>query len=476
MSERTAMAEEATSLKKKAREVAERRNYDYAIELYSQLLLAYPNDAEARRELRAVEVRLAKESPASPIRKIIRSVVPTAKAIFLSIGKKHDGVMEECEKMLRFDPGNVSVLLMLGRAAMKAGYVDTAVATFEDIRTQRGGGNQRMLVKALRELAYGYERQNRIKDAIDIWSEVQKYVPQDREAQTKTRDLSAKEMATNIETATTGVEAGKQARQIIKSREEAEKLERREHFIRTKEDVEAAIKETLDDIDKHPEDARLYSKLYSLHKQGENYEEAKKAIKKAQELDPQSWTYKFYEHDLEIWKQTRELNDLIRRYRAGEGAFKDEINKRKSDLLKFRLESYVNREKQFPTDFGVAFELGKIYFEMAQSKNDGALYDEAIKRFQKTSRDPKYRIESGLRMGQSFCAKGQHELALKRFDEALATLEVKDDNWKNLWYAKGETFERLGNVEEAIKAFTAIYEIDVGFRDVGKRLEKLQKK
>ncbi|MCX7803865.1 MAG: hypothetical protein N3A38_01615 [Planctomycetota bacterium] len=470
------MAEETSNLKKKAREAAERRNYEYAIELYSQLLLAYPKDAEARRELRAVEVRLAKESPPSPARKILRSVVPLVKMLFLSMGKKYDGVIEECEKILRFDPGNVSVLLTLGRAAMKAGYADAAVATFEDIRTQRGGGNQRILVKALRELAYGYERQNRIKEAIDIWGEVQRYVPQDREAQTKIRDLSAKEMATNIEVATTGVEAGKQARQIIKSKEEAEKLERREHFIRTKEDVEAAIRETLEDIAKHPEDARLYSKLYSLHKQGENYEEAKKAIRKAQELDPQSWTYKFYEHDLEIWKMMREVNDLIRRYRAGEGTLKDEINRRRADLLKFRLESYVNREKQFPTDFAVAFELGKIYFEIAQSKNDGALYDEAIKRFQKTARDPKYRIEAGLRMGQSFSAKGQHELALKRFDEALATLEVRDDNWKNLWYAKGETFERLGNSEEAVKAFMTIYEIDVGFRDVAKRLEKLQKK
>ena len=79
-------------------------------------------------------------------------------------------------------------------------------------------------------------------------------------------------------------------------------------------------------------------------------------------------------------------------------------------------------------------------------------------------------------MGQGFSAKSQFELALERYDETLASIDIKDDSWKNLWYAKADVLEKLGKKDDAAKAFTEIYKIDVGFRDVGKRLEKLQKK
>ena len=59
------MTIDTSSLKEKARLAVGRRNYDYAVETYREVLKLEPNDVEARRELRAVEVRVVKETGAS---------------------------------------------------------------------------------------------------------------------------------------------------------------------------------------------------------------------------------------------------------------------------------------------------------------------------------------------------------------------------------------------------------------------------
>jgi len=79
-------------------------------------------------------------------------------------------------------------------------------------------------------------------------------------------------------------------------------------------------------------------------------------------------------------------------------------------------------------------------------------------------------------VGEGVAAKGQYELALKRFDETLTGMELKDDRWKSLNYSKGLTLAQSGKEKEALDAFLAIYEVDVAFKDVSKRIEDLQQK
>jgi len=78
-------------------------------------------------------------------------------------------------------------------------------------------------------------------------------------------------------------------------------------------------------------------------------------------------------------------------------------------------------------------------------------------------------------MGSAFAAKGQFELALKRFDETLASIppELKNEHWKNLVYAKGDTLFRAGKVNESRETFLQIYEIDVAFKDISKRIDEM---
>jgi tetratricopeptide (TPR) repeat protein len=212
-----------------------------------------------------------------------------------------------------------------------------------------------------------------------------------------------------------------------------------------------------------------------LYKHGGDYNESKKHYELARQKDPNNPTYLFKLHDLEIWKMLTALKALEPKVKAGDASAKEHYEKDRMALMEYRLTSFQEREKQYSTDSKVKFDLACIYFELAPKK-DKALYDESIKRFQVTFRDPKFKIESGMRMGLGFAAKGQYELALKRFDETLVGMEIKNDAWKNLHYFKADTLEKANRPQDALKTFLEIYEVDVSFRDVGKRVEGLQQK
>jgi len=469
-------AVDISKLLEKAREAAERRNYDYAIALYLQACELVPDSVEARRELRAVEIRLAKEKPPGMLAKA-KLMARVAQAQTMHAAKKYDAAIKAAEEALQIDPGSTSAQMVVGRSGLAAGYKNMAAAVFEDICTNKGGGDKKAYGEALRELAYAYEGTGRVPEAMARWEELRRLIPEDREATQKIRDLSATSMTKKIETAAQGAGKGSIARTISKSTDEVQRLQRDAQDIRTGEDLQAAIKDTYDDIKKRPDDARLFGKLGDLLKRSEKYEESKKAYEDAQKLDPQNPQWKIIKlDDLEIWRMTRELNALAQKAKAGEASAREPYSKKRVELIEYKLNSFVEREKQYATDSRIKYELGGCYYDLAEVRKDHGLYDQAIMRYQFTFKDPKYRHESGLRMGIAFAKKAQYDLALKRFDETLSSLEIKDDRWKNLVYARADTLEQMKKNQEALASFLQIYELDVAFKDVSKRVENLQKK
>jgi|GEM_PF-1315167 len=462
----------------KAREAAERRNYDYAIDMYLTVCKMVPDHPTARRELRAVENRKSKEKPPSFMDRAKIKMMQGQIQVSLAT-KKFDSAIEKAEDCLKIDPGHVGVLMMLGRALMGGKYSSNAIFTYEDIKTMGAGGDAKALVEALRELAYAYEGDNRIKEAMDAWTLVNRHNPGDRDATVRIRDLSAKTMSATIETAARSGERGAAARstQSEAQKKEAAKLDREKSSdIKSDADLQASIEDAKEEIAKRQEDPRIsqvYVKLGDLYKVGNSYADAKKAYEGAIERDKNNPSYTFKLHDLEIWRTLKALKALEVKKKAGDAAAKDQFLKDYAVFLDYRLTSFIEREKQYSTDSAIKFELGTVYFEQAKTKGDRTMYDEAIRRFQHTFQDPKFRIRSGLRMGQCFSAKGQFDLALKRYDETLKGMELKNEDWKTLKYEKGDTLQKSGKRDEAKATFLEIYEIDVSFRDIGKRVDDL---
>lgn len=462
----------------KARQAAERRNYDYAIELYMHACKMDPDNVPARRELRAVENRMAKEKGTSFMTKAkVMGIHGKVQVLFKT--RKFDSAVDTAEEALKLDPGNIGVLMLLGRAALMAGYKQTAIATFEDIKNMNAGGNNKALVEALRELAVAYEMDNRIKEAMDTWQQVLRHSPGDRDGTVKIRDLSAKTMSAQIETAAKSGERGAAARSTQTDEQKTAALAQDldKGGIKSEADLKMAVDLCKQEIQKRPDDPRLYAKLGDLCKQGNLYAEAKKAYETAREKDANNFTWLFRLHDLEIWKMVQSIRALAAKFKAADTAskpaLKEQHDKEVLALLDFRLTSFSEREKQYSTDSSICFQLGQVYMELAQHRKDRVLFDQAINRFQRTGQDPKFRVESGLKLGLCFAAKSQFDLAIKRFDETLRGMELKNEAWKNLMYFKADTLQKSGKLDEAKKVFLEVYEIDVSFKDIGKRVDDL---
>jgi len=397
------------------------------------------------------------------------------KAQALLQARKYEAAMEAAEDALKVDPSSVRAQMILARAATEAGHKGAALVTYEDLRAAKAGGNKKALVEALREMGFLCETMDKRQQAKEVWEEVKRLHSADPDADTHMKNLYATDMTKDLESAHAKGGKGSIAREMLKSKDATEKLDAQEGAIRTQDDVARHIEITKDDIKKHPEDPRLYAKLGDFYKRAENYAEAKKAYEEAMAKDEVNPQWRFKMDDLEIWRITREVNELARKFKAGDASARETYNREKAELMELKLNSYLEREKQYSTDGRIRYELGIIFFDLAESKKDSSLYDESIRRFQGIYADPNYRHEAGLRMGLGFARKEQYELALKRFDDTLATLEFKDIRWKNLVYAKADTLERAGRQDESLKTFLLIYELDVSFKDVTKRVETLQK-
>ena len=75
-------------------------------------------------------------------------------------------------------------------------------------------------------------------------------------------------------------------------------------------------------------------------------------------------------------------------------------------------------------------------------------------------------------LGRCLSAKGQFDMALDQFDAALAEMPVMDKSKMQALYYKGEALSGMGRVDEAFECYKQIYSTDVGFLDVGRKVEE----
>jgi tetratricopeptide (TPR) repeat protein len=461
------MATDTSKLIEKAREAVQRRNYAYALDLYQQSLTLDPDKVEPRRELRAVASRYVKENGISPSSAWMKGLGSVIKILMLGSSKNNaEKLMIECEKFLVNDPGNLWISTKLGMAAMQLGYYNAAMAVFEDVRQSHPGN-----VPNLYNLGAAYEAREDIKAALAVYDAIVKLAPHEHLAPQKSKDLSA--IATTA-VFTQGAREGSQS--IVKDDKAHEKFEVEVHEIRTVDQRNKAIafqQESLAKAGADPRHQATYQmKLGDLWMLVEpDFEQAEAAYRRAKELQPTDKTYDFRLDDVEIKRMDKAVKELEVRLQAApaDAAVKAELQKLKTKRNDFRMKSFEQRAVFRPMDMNVAFTLGSIYFGMGK-------LDEAIGQYQRTVGDPSRRSDSLNSLGICFSRKHQYDLAVKQFQTALDGIEVMNDRKKVILYNLGDCLTKMaGKHEDALKVFTQLYEADIGFKDVVKRLDELRK-
>jgi tetratricopeptide (TPR) repeat protein len=138
------------------------------------------------------------------------------------------------------------------------------------------------------------------------------------------------------------------------------------------------------------------------------------------------------------------------------------------ELRQQRLELEIQSARQlverYPSELQYRFDLGVILFKSGK-------ISEAIQEFQKAQANPHKRVATLNYLGQCFAKRGMHDVAVRTFKKALDEKTSFDDEKKDLVYQLGLAHEAMGNKDEAIESFKQIYEVDIGFRDVGVRVD-----
>jgi tetratricopeptide (TPR) repeat protein len=136
-----------------------------------------------------------------------------------------------------------------------------------------------------------------------------------------------------------------------------------------------------------------------------------------------------------------------------------------ADKQAFRIAECQKRVEKFPTDLAIRYEMGVLYFEAGR-------IGEAIQEFQKSKGNPNKRLASTNYLAQCFAKRKMYDLAAKTFQEAIKEKQVFDDEKKDLVYNLGTVFEAMEKKDEAIEQFKLIYEVDIGYKDVGAKVDK----
>lgn len=446
----------------KADEAARKRNYDYAIELYQQILELAPGNAKAFSGLRDAAVkRLGGKAPGAGA--MFKAAVPRARISALQAMKKHDGIAKACAHYLAINPFDRKVSQILGESALALGHEDVAILAFEGVEPAGGSSSgEKPDLTALRSLGLLYQRKGEHEKALATFEKVLRIDPNDVEASRARKNIAA-EMAIK----TSRIDTAASSRDLVKDKKVAQELEDRQRLTLTDEERDRALGAAESAWQAAPGDkgkAIDYAKL--LDRTGD----VSRAIEVLEGLGPEARDGEAMALLGEL--QLKELDSEIRRWR--EAAVADESAKAKVEtLVKARVELEVNecrrRVEAQPTDLGLRFRFGDALFRSGD-------VDGAIGEFQQTVKDPSKRPESLVRLGDCFAKKSLHDLAAKQYEKALETLSDHSARTLDVRYQLATVFERQGNVARALEEFSKVFEKDIQYKDVSKKMEALQKK
>src|SRR6185295_10271504 len=163
--------------------------------------------------------------------------------------------------------------------------------------------------------------------------------------------------------------------------------------------------------------------------------------------------------------KTRQFDVLIEQLDATAPDYTDRVAQINAEKQAYRIAECQKRVEKFPTDYVIRYEMGVLYFEAGK-------IGEAIQEFQKSKTNPNKKLASMNYLAQCFAKRKMYDLAAKTFQEAIKEKLIFDEEKKDLIYNLGSVLEAMEKKEDAIEQFKLIYEVDIGYKDVGAKVDK----
>ena len=440
----------------KGNDAMQRDNFDYAIDLFNQVLAKEPAVFDCRRLLRTAQMRKA-GSGGGFFKKMLSSAgsQPLVAKGHMALSKDPAEALRIAEQILNGDPYSSAAHKLLVEAATALELPKTAVLSLE-ILAAHSPKDRDVAIKFANALADTGD----VGRAEKILADLYRSFPTDNDLAQALKDISARK--TLDEGGYDALADGKGSyRDILKDKEEAVSLEQQNRQVKTEDVAERLISEYETRLQTEPKNLKLIRSLAELCTQKKQFDRALSyydQIKSSEVGGDASLDRSIAETVARKFDHELSLLDPAAPDHG------EKVAKLQAEKQAYQLAECQKRMERFPTDLQIRFELGQLYFQAGK-------IGEAIQEFQKAQGNPHRRIAAMNYLAQCFAKRRMFDLATRTLQNALKEKVVFDEEKKDLIYNLGCVLETMGKKDEAIKQFELIYEVDIGYRDVGAKVD-----
>jgi len=434
----------------------QKKNFQYAIEIYNQVLQSEPAFYPCREALRAAQ--FAKAGTGGGFFKKVLGTASNSPALAkaqILVRSNPREALATCETVLNGDPNNNPANKLLAEAAMAMDLPRTAVLSLE-VCYKNSPGNLDVGMR----LGEALVAAGQIDRAEKIYSDLKRAYPTDPNIDPALKNVAAKR--TLREGGYDNLSSGTGSyRDILKDKAGAVALEQENRTVKSDDVALNLIQEYTARLEKEPHNRRLLRSIADLHTQRKEFDKALEFYEQIRSTE--GGTDPSLEKAISD-TQVKKLEHEISLLDANSPDFNTQQETLKKQRDEYRIADAKKRVEKYPNDLQFRYELGKLYFEAGR-------IGEAIQELQKSQLNPHKRIPSLYYLGQSFARRNMSDLAIKTFQTAISEKVGFDEEKKELIYALGNVLEKMGKTAEAINEYKHIYEVDIGYKDVAQKVD-----
>ena len=441
---------------RKGVEASQRDNFDYAIELFNQVLDKEPGCYEVRAALRAAQIGKAGKAGGFFKKAFnLAGASPQLTKAKLAVNNNPLEALQTIEQILNGDPHNFTAHRIFADAALTAGMPFTAVLSLETLARNSPGDKG-----ITTQLAQTLSETGETARAEQIMHSLCRANPNDPNLSKLLKNISA------TRTLDEGgydkvAEEGGSYRELLRDKEEAVLLEQENRAQKSEDTAARLITEYETRLVTEPNNLKLVRNLAELHTQKQEFDRALEYYQrvKASEMgnDPSLDRAIAETVARKFDFATAQLNPF-----AADHA--EQVVQLNADKLAWQIAECQRRVEKYPTDLMIRFELGALYFQAGK-------IGEAISEFQKAQGNPHKRLAAMNYLAQCFSHRKMFDLAARTLQNALKEKLVFDDEKKELTYQLGCVLEKMDKREDAMEQFKVIYETDIGYKDVSAKVD-----
>lgn len=442
---------------------AEKKDFDYAHELYAQCVSGDPASVlYLESMLNNLKAKYNNNKKGSKLSGMKTSA--GRKNLKAASGKEDwTGVIKAGCDVLKHTPWDPPTLIAMAEACEHLG-IDECQLYYLKWALNAEPKNPEVNKRAARTLS----RMGQFDQAIACWHRVEEAKPGDQEAAREISRLTVEK----------AVHHGGYSREVIESTQPKEKQHTAESR-RAGAEAHAGDHQPRpsreqflqDKIEKDPSELANYFELAKYYEDQHGFQQALDVLKQAQAVSGGGdLAVRERIEDLQMHHARHQLAIAHKRAASDSGDEAAELLKKlKSQVNQQELEIFAARSERDPKHLGWKYELG-VRLKVAGK------FRQALEVLQEVLRDRKWKAAALLEMGECYQHREEYDLALSKYQDAIEACN-KDavDTRKRALYRAGVLATGLRELEQAEDFLKKLAEVDPEYRDVSARLDKIER-